>query len=125
MIQGVEMAAPKDPAEFALVVQAISCGVSGCCEWDDKAARRFRQNPPVAGLTPEGVKDTLVEFVSKGGSVVQVKETRPAYDDRPFYYKVILPMDGLKYGLFVEIVLDDDDSDLPAVRMVNCHVQLK
>ncbi len=119
------MAAPKDPAEHALVVKAITCGVGGCCEWDEKAARRFRRNPPLSGLTPEGVKDELIDYVSRGGDVVQVDETRTEYNDRAFYYKVILPTSGLRHGLFIEIVLDDDDPELPTVRIVNCHEQVK
>ncbi|HYT94342.1 MAG TPA: hypothetical protein VEL76_36845 [Gemmataceae bacterium] len=117
------MAPPKDPQELALVVLAISCGVGGCCEWDDKAARRFRSSPPLANLLPEGVKDLLVEYISAGGEVVQVEETRAEYNDRPFYYKVILPLTGLRHGLFIEIVLDDADPDLPTIRIVNCHAQ--
>lgn len=119
------MPPPKDPAEHALVVSAITCGVTGCCEWDDKGARRFRSSPPLPGLTPEGAKDELVNHVNKGGDVVQVDETRPEYNDRPFYYKVIVPVAGLRHGLFIEIVLDDDDPDLPAVRIVNCHEQTR
>ena len=101
------MASPKDPVEHGLVVKAIVCGIGGCCEWDDKAARRFRLAPPLAGLAPEWVKDALAEYVRSGGIVVQVAESRPEYNDRPFYYKVILPVDGLRRGLFIEIVIDD------------------
>src|SRR5262245_54946634 len=113
------MAAAKDPAELDLVRLAIRCGctTTGCCEWDDRAARRFRQSPPLPSLTAEGVKALLTDFVGRmGGEVVQVEETRPEYNDRPFYYKVVIPVDGLRHGLFVEVVLDDDDPDLPAVR---------
>ena len=117
------METPEDPAEHALVVMAIGCGVDGCCVWDDKAARRFRSQPPLPTLTPDWLKDEFVNYVRQGGQVVQVKESRPEYDDRPFYYKVILPVDGLRHGLFIEIVMDDDDPDLPSVRIVNCHEQ--
>ena len=51
----------------------------------------------------------------------QVAEKRPEYQDRPFYYKVVLPLADLPRGLFVEIVLDDEDPDLPVVRIVNAH----
>jgi hypothetical protein len=119
------MATPRDPAEHALVVQAITCGVGGCCEWDEKAARRFRSGPPLPGLTPEWVSDELMDHVLNGGVVIQVDETRPEYNDRPFYYKVTLPVQGLRHGLFIEIVLDDDDPTLPSVRIVNCHEQTR
>jgi hypothetical protein len=52
-----------------------------------------------------------------------VEETRPEYEDRPFYYKAIIPVPEFRHGLFVEIVLDDDDPDLPTVRLVNAHEQ--
>src|SRR6266540_5763532 len=41
-----------------------------------------------------------------------------------FYYKVILSVPGLIHGLFVELVLTDDDKDLPSVMIVNAHEQL-
>jgi hypothetical protein len=117
------MAALKDPAEHALVVKAITCRVGGCCEWDMKAERRFLSRPPLPNLTPEGVIDELIDFIASGGDVVQVEEQRPEYDDRPFYYKVILPMAEFRLGLFVEIILHDDDPDVPMVRIVNWHEQ--
>lgn len=119
------MPAPKDPGEHALVLRAITCRVGGCCEWDEKAARRFRAVPPVSALTPEGVKEDLIAHVTAGGDVIQVAEIRPEYNYRPFYYKAIIPTPGLRHGLFVEIVLDDDDADVPSVRIVNCHEQIK
>src|SRR5262245_20416309 len=122
---GSEMATPMDLKEHALVVLAISCGVGGCCEWDEKAAQRFRASPPLVGLTPEGARELLIDHVNNGGVIVQVVEHRPEYDDRPFYYKAIVPVAGLRHGLFIEIVLDDDDPDVPAVRIVNCHEQIR
>lgn len=117
------MSAPKDAVEHGLVVLAITCSVGGCLEWDEKAARRFLARPPLPSMTLEGVIDELIDFVAGGGDVVQVEEKRPEYDDRPFYYKVILPVAGFQHGLFVEIVLLDDDPDVPMVRIVSCHEQ--
>jgi hypothetical protein len=111
------MATPQEPEELALVVKAITCKVGGCCEWDEKAARRFRYSPPSPGLTPEGVKDELIDYVHRGGEVVQSKETRPEWNDRPFKYIVILSLVGLRHGLFIEIVLDDDDSDCQSFEL--------
>lgn len=121
------MKAPKDPAEHALVILAITCGVTGCCEWDEKAARRFRSGPPLEGLAPAGVRQLLIEHVRDEGPgvVTQVEETRPEYSDRRFYYKVIVPVAELRHGLFVEVVLDDDDPELPTVRIVNSHEQTR
>lgn len=118
------MTSPLDPEELALVEKAITCGTTGCCEWDDQASRRVRRSPPVAGLTPEGMKLALVQHVSAGGPVIQVVEKRPEYGDRAYWYKVIVPVAGMPRGLFVELVLDDDDAELPSVRIVNAHEQL-
>ena len=117
------MPSPLDPDELAMVEKAITCGTAGCCEWDEKAARRLRQAPPAPGLTPEGIQQLLIRHVSAGGLVVQVVEKRPEYNDRAFYYKAIVAIVGLTRGLFVEIVLDDDDVELPSVRLVNAHQQ--
>jgi hypothetical protein len=113
-----------DPAELDLVRRTVTCRVTGCCEWDDRAARRVRADADLQGFTPEGIKDLLYDFVAhQGGEIHQVEETRPEYSDRPFYYKAIVPVAEFRHGLFVEIVLDDDDPDLPAVRLVNAHEQ--
>ena len=116
----------SDPAELALVVTAITCRVTGSCEWDDRAARRVRTDPDLKDFTPDGIKALLEEFVANhGGKLQQVVETRPEYSDRRFYYKAIIPVPEFKSGLFVEIVLDDDDPELPAVRLVNAHEQTR
>ena len=117
------MRKPKDPAQLKLVRRAISLDVGGCCEWDDAAARRLESHPPRAGLTPEGIKRLLHEYVVQGGELVQIEEKRPEYQDRPFYYKAIVPVSGLRQGLFVEVVLIDEDLDYPVVHIVNAHEQ--
>jgi hypothetical protein len=126
------MSAPEDPGELDLVQRAITIRsitgsfVTGCCEWDEKAARRLRARPPLPGLTPEGIRDLLYDFVAtQGGVLLQVAETRPEYQDRRFYYKAVIPVEGLVHGLFVEIVVDDDDPELPEVRLVNAHEQIR
>jgi hypothetical protein len=120
------MAAPKDPDELELVKKAIVLGLTttGCCEWKESAARRVREQPPLSGMTPEGIKSLLCECVANlGGEVVQVEEKRDAYQDYPFYYKAIVPVAGFRKGLFVELVLEDSDPDFPAVLIVNAHEQ--
>jgi hypothetical protein len=116
------MSTPEE-AELALVRQAISCNVTGSCEWDDRAARRLRAQPPLPGLRPEGIRTLLIGFIAAGGEVRQVEETREEYRHARFYYKAVVPVDGLRHGLFVEVVLDDDDPELPSVRIVNAHEQ--
>lgn len=120
------MAESGDAHELGLVVRAITLGleIGGCCEWQDKAARRVRAKPPNQGLTPEGIKRLLCEFVAgQSGEVQQVAEKRREYLDRRFYYKTIVPVEGFVRGLFIEVVLVDDDPEYPVVAIVNAHEQ--
>lgn len=120
------MPEPVDHHELGLVVRAIQLGltIGGCCEWQERAARRIRASPPLQGLTPEGIKRLLCEFVATHPEEVhQVIEKRSEYSEHRFYYKTIIPVDGLRRGLFVEVVLIDDDSDYPVVSIVNAHEQ--
>lgn len=57
--------------------------------------------------------------------MAQVHEKRQEKRDEGFrfYYKVILPLPELPFGLFVELVLADDDHDDPAVVIVSAHEQ--
>ena len=119
------MAAPVDPAEHALVVKAIELArrFKGCCEWNASSARRVRKKPPCEGLTPEGIKELVIQHVEQKHELLQVREKRQEYVDRRFYYKVVLALPELVRGLFVELVLVDDDPDCPAVWIVNAHEQ--
>lgn len=120
------MAEPADADELALVVRAITLGLTtgGCCEWQDRAARRLRAHPPLEGLTPEGIKQLPCGFVAaQPTSVTQVREMRKEYGDHRFYYKIVVPVAGIRQGLFVELVLIDDDEEYPVVSIVNAHEQ--
>lgn len=122
------MASPTDPTELDLIRRAIILGQStgGCCEWREAAARRIRERPPVAGLTPDGIKRILCDYVaSQGGEIIQVPEKRAEYRDYRFYYKVILPVPDLSRGLFVELVLADNDPTYPVAVIVNAHPQTR
>lgn len=113
-----------DPAEHELVLLAIrSYRTTGCCEWHEKAARRVReQGLPIPGLTPDGVRQLLIEFVvNHGGKIEQMVEKRPQYRHRDYWYRAVIPVPDLLRGLFVEIVMDDPDPDCPAVLIVNAH----
>jgi hypothetical protein len=66
--------------------------------------------------------------ISEGNAaIIQVVETREGYrDDYRSYYKVILPIDGLPHGVFVEMRLtDSDDLEFPRVKIVRAHLQRK
>jgi hypothetical protein len=106
------MADPLDSAEHALVVKAVALGrrFKGCCEWKESSARRLREKPPCEGLTPEGVKELLIQHIEQGGDLFQVLEKRDEYADHRFYYKAVVAVPGLIRGLFVEVALADDES---------------
>lgn len=117
---------PIDPAELELVRKAITLGrtFAGYLEWQRRTLLRVRERPPYPDFTADGMKQRLCEFVSKQpSSLTQVAEKRPEYQDRQFYYKVILPADELSVGLFVEMILVDRDPDDPVVWIVNVHEQ--
>jgi hypothetical protein len=113
--------------ELALVAKALQSRVGGCVEWiDDRAARRVREDRNNLGLTPEYIKQRVIDHVcAEGAGVVeQRRETRPEYGHRRFWYRVLLPEDGFPRGLFVEMELTDDrDEDFPVVSLLNAHPQ--
>jgi hypothetical protein len=112
--------------QLQLVRAAITSRTRGCCEWDDKAAARSRSDRGLDGLTPEAIRELLQEYVRKHPETVTArKETRPEYCGvRDFWFRVILPVDGMKHGLFVELVLEDDpDPEIPGVVIVSVHEQ--
>ncbi len=109
--------------ELALVRKALTCGLSNCVEWINvKEAHRVRSNPANQGLTPEGVKRRLLDFVRKNPDAVeQRREQRRDDYPRDFWYRVKVPIEGFPRGLFVEIVLMDEDPDVPYVGLVSAH----
>ncbi len=113
-----------DPAEHALVLRSLASGLSNCVSWkNDRTSLRVRNDPDLKGLTPEGIKRELLAFVAGGGEVMQVAESRGEFRDYRYYYKAILPLGGFDRGVFVEMVLVDDDPDFPLVALVNAHPQ--
>jgi hypothetical protein len=115
----------QDPDELALVIKAITSGLSNRLFWkNDATENRIRNDRELRGLTPRGIKRELIRFVTADGLVEQVAETREIYrDEHLFYYKVIIDISGLPSPLFVEMVLHDPDPDVPMVCIVNAHLQ--
>jgi hypothetical protein len=116
-----------------LVHQAIAAGIFGQIQWEDRADERARSDPSLQGLTPEGVRRLLHDFVLGGGRLDERQESRPewlaANADRPAYYRdswyrAVVPVPDLfARGLFVEVRLFDDDPQDPWVEIVNAHAQ--
>ncbi len=112
----------SDLSDLALVEKALKCKVTGCVEWHHKCAARVRGDRSLEGLSPEFIQEILVDHFANGdGKVVEVKETRPEYSHRDYWYKAIIPCSDFKHGLFVEMELFDDDQELPVVQLLNAH----
>jgi len=117
-----------------LVHNAIAAGIFGQIQWDDRANEQARSNPDLQGLTPEGIRRLLHDFVCGGGRLDERREVRPdrlqANVDRPayyrdFWYRAVIPVSGLfPNGLFVEVRLFDDEAQDPWVEVVNAHPQV-
>lgn len=112
----------RNPDEVELVRQAILSHTTGDCEWSDSAARRVRSDPDLSGVTLEGITALLRGHVDRGGVIERRSETRPDYSQE-CWFRVIVPVDRFRHGLFVEIILVDEDPEAPAVRIVNAHEQ--
>jgi hypothetical protein len=114
-----------DLEEHALVVKALTEGLSHWVLSDRQSAQRVRDNDDLQGLTLAFIRQTLISFVRANGgqSVRQIVEKRREWrDGHRFFYKVNNPLDGFKKRLFVEIRLTGyDDPDVPEVMLVSAH----
>ena len=117
---------PEDPEELALVLKALRSGLTDWVEWqNEKLVKQVRNDPDMCRLRPQYIKKDLIEaVVERPDLVVQVRETRPEYMELwNFYYKFILCYEEVPHDVFVEMILNDLDPDLPAVTIVSVHPQ--
>lgn len=124
----------NSPTPLDLVHNAIAAGIFGQIQWDDRADERARSDPDLHGLTPEGIRRLLHDFVCGRGRLDERPETRQewlkANEDRPAYYRdfwyraVVTVPDLFSKGLFIEVRLFDDDPQDPWVEIVNAHPQV-
>jgi hypothetical protein len=107
-----------------LVRKAITSRVRGCCDWTETAAQRVRERS-CNGLSPEYITELLQDYVCDHPEAVTARrESREEYRGVcEFWFRVILPVDEFTHGLFIEIVLEDDDRVVPSVVIVNAHEQ--
>lgn len=115
-----------DPlVQHELVIQALRSRLSTSIVWKSaNLVRRILDDPELGGMvTPAGICNALREFVEDGGEPEQRVEKRAEYRDRfPFWYRVLLDIEGLPRPLFVELVLLEDDPEFPVVSIVNAHL---
>ena len=118
-----------NPSELSVVYKAFQMSwgpggyVSGFVDWGPKGYANTQRNLARLGLTPEGAWELAVDFVRQGGQITQRTEKRREYCDREYYYRVVFPFDGVPRGIFVELVVVQDDPDDPIVHIVNAHPQ--
>ena len=116
------------PARLDLVHKAVCSGVFGHIQWKNSAARLMRDDPRMTGLTPEGIRHLLRQFVQGGNALTVREETRTEYleedSDNPYWYRALFPVPGLAHGLFVEVKLVEDDEKEPWVEIVSVHPHL-
>src|SRR5579864_9189894 len=112
----------EDPHELALIIKALTSGLSNCVEWiNDKTALRIANDPDLEGLSPRIIRSELLAYVREGGEVEQVPEKRSEYKHLRFYYKARIPIEDFRGKIFVEMILSNDDADVPCVSLVNAH----
>ncbi|HTU92213.1 MAG TPA: hypothetical protein VMF69_19175 [Gemmataceae bacterium] len=113
-----------DPDDVELVRKAILSRTTGDCEWSESAARRMQSDPSLSEWTPESILALLRDYVAQGGSIDRRTETRSEYP-QDHWYRVVVPVKQFRHGLFVEIILVDEDPEAPAVQIVSVHEQRK
>jgi hypothetical protein len=116
-----------DSTQLDLVHKAIRSGIYGQIQWKDSASRLVRDDPDLEGLTPQGIRALLRQFVLAGNSLTTRQETRAEFleedPDDPFWYRAIFPISGVAWELFIEVKLVDDDPEEPWVEIVSAHRQ--
>jgi hypothetical protein len=100
----------------------------GNIQFQDEAARIVRDDPRMRNITPSGIRRLLHDFVRGGGQLDERAEQREEYrEERSFWYRAIIPVEPVAEfprGLFVEVILADDDEAEPFVEIVSAHPQL-
>ena len=108
---------------LALVYKAIGAGV-GNISFKDSAARLVRDNPEMKAFTPSEIRKLLHKFVEEGGQLDERKQTLEQHrEEFPFWYRAVIPVPEFPRGLFVEVILVDDDEEEPFVEIVSAHPQ--
>lgn len=114
-----------DSDDVELVRRAILSRTTGDCRWKESLEARIRADRWMMGLTPEAITTLLRDYVGRGGPIDRRADPQPEEHSQDYWYRIIIPVVGFTDGLFVKIVLTDDDPEAPAVRIVSIHEQRK
>lgn len=77
------------------------------------------------GLTPEAITTFLRDYIGRGGQMDRKADPFPEGHSQDYWYRVIVPVEEFTHGVFVKIILSDDDPEAPAIRIVSVHEQRK
>lgn len=114
-----------DPDDVELVRRAILSHATGNCRWKESVEERVRSDRSMMGLTPEAITALLRDYIGRGSRIDRRADPHPEGHSQDYWFRVIVPVEGFTHGLFVRIVLVDDDPEAPAVRIVSVHEQRK
>jgi hypothetical protein len=79
-----------EPDQLDLVHKAILAGPANI-QWKESAARLVLADPDLNGLTPQGIRDLLRQFVQEGNKLDVRQEKREEYQwDHPYWYRAII-----------------------------------
>jgi hypothetical protein len=73
----------------------------------------------LGGLSLKDVAKAMHKFLTSGGIIDQVWETRPQWNQWPFHYDFRFPIGGRE--VYLEVVLQDDDPSDPTIHIVSIH----
>ncbi len=111
-----------------LVHEAIRAGYHGQIEWKAACLVRFLDDPEMMCFTEKGLKQSLWDFVLKGGRLQARRETDQdwlrEHPEDPWWYFAIITVPEFNHGLFVKVKLlweDGDDEDDAFVQIVSIH----
>jgi hypothetical protein len=108
----------QDPVILAQYRGALAnWHVTGYVDWKEVARNWVREQ--LSGQDPRRIAKLMCEHVQAGGTVDQVPETRPEWNDRPFHYDLRIAVAGRL--IYVETILIDDDPTDPVIRVVSIH----
>jgi hypothetical protein len=73
----------------------------------------------LGGLNLKDIAKAMHDHVRSGGTIEQIRETRPEWSIWPFHYDLRLQLAGR--NLYFETILQDDNPKDPTVHIVSIH----
>lgn len=110
-------------ARVERLLQAIRESIANIL-WKSQAEELVRDDPKMKRFPPEAVRRMLHQHILNGGIVTERREGRKDDDkeDR-VWYRAVLQAESFPRGLFVEMLLRDEDKDDVYVIIVSAHEQ--